>query len=163
MSSEPTRRRLYSRRRSYSAENVATDMKPLQQRLTVNAQHNAAQHNSNNSPCTSRLQPDRMRRCYPTSVSVSSNPEKELRLRTLNTTLLLITAYVVCWFPYNLSVAWYFLDVHSFKANRLLIRAFSMLIVFNSVINPLIYGINRTDLQNGCRNFCRCLRDCLMT
>ncbi len=58
----------------------------------------------------------------------------------IRTTLLLLTAYAVCWFPYNVVSFWQILSKSTFANVEIYIQAFESLIVLNSVVNPVIYG-----------------------
>lgn len=55
-------------------------------------------------------------------------------------TLIVLTAYIVLWLPYNALTLWAYLSPEIYIPHRTTIRFLQELIVVNSVINPFLYA-----------------------
>jgi len=73
-------------------------------------------------------------------------PAAATRTKVIRTAALLVILYVVCWIPYNLISLWSFWN--STGSHPTMLMFLHQLIVFNSVINPYIYGLS--DLVQLC-------------
>ncbi len=69
-----------------------------------------------------------------------------LPARTTKTAVILINAYLICWLPINVNLAWGYIDNASWISSHDVFRAVNLLIVFNSVLNPLIYGVSLKEI-----------------
>ncbi|CAD6195133.1 unnamed protein product [Caenorhabditis auriculariae] len=63
------------------------------------------------------------------------------RSRALRVSFLLVAAYIVCWLPYNLLSLIHLLDSGLFNANLKKFYFLHEFIIFNSVVNPYLYGL----------------------
>ncbi|GFQ91459.1 gonadotropin-releasing hormone II receptor [Trichonephila clavata] len=62
-------------------------------------------------------------------------------IRTLRMTLIAVLAFFLCWTPYVIMVLWYlFNSVSAEKVNSRIQSIQFMFAVFNSCVNPLVYG-----------------------
>uniref|UniRef100_A0A1I7WMJ7 G_PROTEIN_RECEP_F1_2 domain-containing protein n=1 Tax=Heterorhabditis bacteriophora TaxID=37862 RepID=A0A1I7WMJ7_HETBA len=61
--------------------------------------------------------------------------------RALWVSFLLVTAYIVCWLPYNLLSLIHLIDQQLFNNTFIKLYFLHELMVFNSVINPYLYGL----------------------
>ena len=50
-------------------------------------------------------------------------------------------AYLICWLPYNTMSAWALIDPVTYRQYSDIFYCLFGLIVFNSVINPFLYGM----------------------
>lgn len=68
--------------------------------------------------------------------------QRDNRTRLLKQTFVIVATFMVCWTPYAVVSAWYYIDLESYlKMDRS--GALSILYLFavsNSIINPFIYG-----------------------
>lgn len=55
-------------------------------------------------------------------------------------TLIVLTAYIVCWLPYNAFTLWAYFSPDHHNQYRTTVRFLQELIVVNSVINPFLYA-----------------------
>uniref|UniRef100_A0A8R1E154 G_PROTEIN_RECEP_F1_2 domain-containing protein n=1 Tax=Caenorhabditis japonica TaxID=281687 RepID=A0A8R1E154_CAEJA len=78
-----------------------------------------------------------MRNGVHTSSSYNANLN---RSRALRVSFLLVVAYIVCWLPYNLISLIQFLDPEFFASYLKHVHFCQQLIIFNSVVNPYLYG-----------------------
>ncbi|CAI2352275.1 unnamed protein product [Caenorhabditis sp. 36 PRJEB53466] len=78
-----------------------------------------------------------MRNGVHTSTSYNANLN---RSRALRVSFLLVVAYIVCWLPYNLISLIQFLDRDFFSSYLKHVHFCQQLIIFNSVVNPYLYG-----------------------
>ncbi|CAI5447842.1 unnamed protein product [Caenorhabditis angaria] len=78
-----------------------------------------------------------MRNGVHTSTSYNANLN---RSRALRVSLLLVVAYIICWFPYNLFSLIQILDPQLFKTQFAYFHFAQQLIILNSVVNPYLYG-----------------------
>ncbi len=62
------------------------------------------------------------------------------RRKAVRISVLLVVAYIVCWLPYNALSLWQLFDPVGY-AQYEYIHFLHGLIVFNSVINPFLYGM----------------------
>ncbi|KAF1756125.1 hypothetical protein GCK72_012578 [Caenorhabditis remanei] len=78
-----------------------------------------------------------MRTGVHTSTSYNANLN---RSRALRVSFLLVLAYIICWLPYNLISLIQFLDRDFFASYLKHVHFCQQLIIFNSVVNPYLYG-----------------------
>uniref|UniRef100_A0A1I7UIG5 G_PROTEIN_RECEP_F1_2 domain-containing protein n=1 Tax=Caenorhabditis tropicalis TaxID=1561998 RepID=A0A1I7UIG5_9PELO len=78
-----------------------------------------------------------MRNGVHTSTSYNANLN---RSRALRVSFLLVLAYIICWLPYNLISLIQFLDRDFFASYLKHVHFCQQLIIFNSVVNPYLYG-----------------------
>lgn len=79
-------------------------------------------------------------------------------------TLIVLTAYIICWLPYNAFALWaYFSPAHHTKY-RTTVRFLQELIVVNSVVNPFLYAcdvyhqiVRERSRREKCYRRCPCL------
>ncbi len=71
----------------------------------------------------------------------------------MKVTLMLITVYMICWFPYHLLGIWLYVDPDR-DGIKHLARLLSLLIVLNSAVNPFIYGIVSKQKLREFKNMC---------
>uniref|UniRef100_A0A914XLB4 G-protein coupled receptors family 1 profile domain-containing protein n=1 Tax=Plectus sambesii TaxID=2011161 RepID=A0A914XLB4_9BILA len=72
-----------------------------------------------------------------------SNGHERLRkakVKAWKMTLVLVTLYMTCWFPYNTLSWWKIIHPDSYKNTENHLYFLHSLIVLNSVLNPLVYG-----------------------
>ncbi|VDK46054.1 unnamed protein product [Anisakis simplex] len=72
--------------------------------------------------------------------SKSTQIMKRNRWCALRSTLILMTAYTLCWLPYNSLALWGVIDPESYMEHENTVYIMHGLVVLNSVINPCIYG-----------------------
>ncbi|VDM46684.1 unnamed protein product [Toxocara canis] len=65
---------------------------------------------------------------------------KRVRWKALRTTLILMTAYTLCWFPYNSLALWGVIHPESYIQHENTVYILHGFVVLNSVLNPCIYG-----------------------
>ncbi|KHN75582.1 hypothetical protein Tcan_01026, partial [Toxocara canis] len=64
------------------------------------------------------------------------------RSRALRVSFLLVAAYIICWLPYNGLSLYQFVDPAGFvEAHANKVYCLHSIMVFNSVINPYLYGL----------------------
>ncbi|PIC31497.1 hypothetical protein B9Z55_012180 [Caenorhabditis nigoni] len=78
-----------------------------------------------------------MRTGVHTSTSYNANLN---RSRALRVSFLLVLAYIICWLPYNLISLIQFLHRDFFESYLKHVHFCQQLIIFNSVVNPYLYG-----------------------
>ncbi|EFP00853.1 CRE-GNRR-8 protein [Caenorhabditis remanei] len=78
-----------------------------------------------------------MRTGVHTSTSYNANLN---RSRAVRVSFLLVLAYIICWLPYNLISLIQFLDRDFFASYLKHVHFCQQLIIFNSVVNPYLYG-----------------------
>ena len=67
--------------------------------------------------------------------------QEEAKKRILKQTLLIVTTYAICWAPYAAMVLWHQIDEESaYRVPDFIARFFFTLAVFNSTVDPYIYG-----------------------
>uniref|UniRef100_A0A915AUN6 G-protein coupled receptors family 1 profile domain-containing protein n=1 Tax=Parascaris univalens TaxID=6257 RepID=A0A915AUN6_PARUN len=67
---------------------------------------------------------------------------KITRSRALRVSFLLVAAYIICWLPYNGLSLYQFVDPAGFvEAHANKVYCLHSIMVFNSVINPYLYGL----------------------
>lgn len=71
-------------------------------------------------------------------------------------TCLIVAAYILCWSPYYvLCIYFYTVDYESFSNVHSKYYFLSALIVFNSVINPFLYGGISLETAKSCYVLCK--------
>lgn len=88
--------------------------------------------------CTTRQQPQLnplLRR------NISQMRVRRTKYRTLKIMVLIVTAYVAFWLPYNFLTVWHVVHIETYKlyVDRYL-YIFYNLVAINAVVNPLIYS-----------------------
>uniref|UniRef100_A0A183BR65 G_PROTEIN_RECEP_F1_2 domain-containing protein n=1 Tax=Globodera pallida TaxID=36090 RepID=A0A183BR65_GLOPA len=71
----------------------------------------------------------------------SSNTAKSNRNRAIRVSFLLVVGYFACWLPYNFLALIQFVDPELFSRHANKVYFLHGMIVFNSVINPYLYGL----------------------
>jgi len=71
----------------------------------------------------------------------SSYSARVNRSRAIRVSFLLVTAYIVCWLPYNGLSLIQFVNPDIFHKHANKVYCLHGMIVFNSVINPYLYGL----------------------
>jgi len=71
----------------------------------------------------------------------SSYSAKHNRSRAIRVSFLLVAAYIICWLPYNALSLIQFIDPELFHKHANKVYCLHGMIVFNSVINPYLYGL----------------------
>lgn len=71
----------------------------------------------------------------------SSYSAKLNRSRAIRVSFLLVAAYIICWLPYNALSLIQFIDPELFHKHANKVYCLHGMIVFNSVINPYLYGL----------------------
>uniref|UniRef100_A0A915II91 G-protein coupled receptors family 1 profile domain-containing protein n=1 Tax=Romanomermis culicivorax TaxID=13658 RepID=A0A915II91_ROMCU len=83
------------------------------------------------------------------TIVVLSNGIQSIRRKTIRTNLVLLSSYVLCWLPYNISNLWH---VYSNSCNNVgdATKFACAFIVLNAILNPFLYGIVSVDIcQHG--------------
>ena len=62
------------------------------------------------------------------------------QLKTVKTTLIIATVFLLLWTPYNIVALWQTIDEASYQPYEDSIYVLYSLVVLNSVVNPFIYG-----------------------
>uniref|UniRef100_A0A7E4V4L3 G_PROTEIN_RECEP_F1_2 domain-containing protein n=1 Tax=Panagrellus redivivus TaxID=6233 RepID=A0A7E4V4L3_PANRE len=63
------------------------------------------------------------------------------RSRAIRVSFLLVAAYIVCWLPYNALSLIQFIDPITFNEHANKVYCLHGMMVFNSVVNPYLYGL----------------------
>lgn len=123
--------------------------------LLVSSRHRTGESSGSRSR-TRRSHPTRLSRSTNYSTNMSSSQAavagykrdqlRRLPRKTTKTTLILINAYFICWLPVNFNLLWGYIDPTAWVSSHKVFRAVNMLIVFNSVLNPCIYGVSVTQI-----------------
>lgn len=67
--------------------------------------------------------------------------QRDSRTRILKQTFVIVATFMVCWTPYAVVSAWYYIDMESYlKMDQRLLSILYLFAVSNSIINPFIYG-----------------------
>uniref|UniRef100_A0A1I7YVA7 G_PROTEIN_RECEP_F1_2 domain-containing protein n=1 Tax=Steinernema glaseri TaxID=37863 RepID=A0A1I7YVA7_9BILA len=75
------------------------------------------------------------------------------RSRAIRVGALLVLAYIICWLPYNALSLIQFFDPALFNQHANKVYCLHGMMVFNSVVNPYLYGLFKSLLKlNGNRN-----------
>ncbi|KAK6053157.1 hypothetical protein COOONC_09338 [Cooperia oncophora] len=68
------------------------------------------------------------------------------RSRAVRVSFLLVAAYIICWLPYNLLSLVHLIDKELFSNSFIKFYFLHEFMVFNSVVNPYLYGLfSRSD------------------
>uniref|UniRef100_A0AC35TNY8 G_PROTEIN_RECEP_F1_2 domain-containing protein n=1 Tax=Rhabditophanes sp. KR3021 TaxID=114890 RepID=A0AC35TNY8_9BILA len=79
------------------------------------------------------------------------------RSKTMKVSFLLITAYFICWLPYNIMSLIRFAYPYHFSNYAIQFHCLYGLIVLNSVINPFLYGLFNNNVTSITKLFRSCL------
>uniref|UniRef100_A0AC34GQL7 G-protein coupled receptors family 1 profile domain-containing protein n=1 Tax=Panagrolaimus sp. ES5 TaxID=591445 RepID=A0AC34GQL7_9BILA len=66
---------------------------------------------------------------------------KRNRSRAIRVSFLLVAAYIICWLPYNALGLIQFIDPETFSKHANKVYCLHGMMVFNSVVNPYLYGL----------------------
>ncbi|KAI6175647.1 7 transmembrane receptor [Aphelenchoides bicaudatus] len=117
-------------------------VRPLTTTRSSDTSVDILRHNSTNKVIASA-----MRRSH------STFSAKVNRSRAIRVSFLLIFAYIVCWLPYNFLSLIQFIDSEIFSKHANKMYCLHGMMVFNSVVNPYLYGLFgkmcRTKRRNG--------------
>ncbi|CAL1289481.1 unnamed protein product, partial [Larinioides sclopetarius] len=84
---------------------------------------------------------------------------EKTRSRTLKMTFLIVISFFFCWTPYVVIDLWYLFDAKSAeKLDTRIQSSMFMFAVFNSCINPLVYGSYIFNFKASLKNLCHCQR-----
>ncbi|XP_055927811.1 adipokinetic hormone/corazonin-related peptide receptor variant I-like [Argiope bruennichi] len=84
---------------------------------------------------------------------------EKTRSRTLKMTFLIVISFFFCWTPYVIIDLWYLFDSESAeKLDTRIQSSMFMFAVFNSCINPLVYGSYIFNFKDSLKNLFRCRR-----
>ncbi|VDL64103.1 unnamed protein product [Nippostrongylus brasiliensis] len=61
--------------------------------------------------------------------------------RAVRVSFLLVAAYIICWLPYNLLSLVHLIDKQLFSNSFIKLYFLHEFMVFNSVVNPYLYGL----------------------
>ncbi|KAI3414188.1 hypothetical protein GPALN_011645 [Globodera pallida] len=99
-------------------------------------QQQQQQRNSSNTSNETQLLVSTIRHRQSSSYSAKSN-----RNRAIRVSFLLVVGYFACWLPYNFLALIQFVDPELFSRHANKVYFLHGMIVFNSVINPYLYGL----------------------
>ncbi|XP_017281360.1 putative gonadotropin-releasing hormone II receptor [Kryptolebias marmoratus] len=92
----------------------------------------------------------------------SKNNIPKARMRTLKMSIVIVISFIVCWTPYYLLGLWYwfFPDDLEGKVSHSLTHILFIFGLFNTCLDPIIYGLFTIPFQRGLRN---CYRKATIT
>ncbi|KAL3081839.1 hypothetical protein niasHS_012781 [Heterodera schachtii] len=99
-------------------------------------QQKEQQRNSSSTSNETQLLVSAIRHRQSSSYSAKSN-----RNRAIRVSFLLVVGYFACWLPYNFLALIQFVDTDLFSRHANQVYFLHGMIVFNSVINPYLYGL----------------------
>ncbi|CAD5218993.1 unnamed protein product [Bursaphelenchus okinawaensis] len=105
-------------------------IKPLNEQRASAGSADTLRHNSTNTVITPA-----MRRSH------STFSAKVNRSRAIRVSFLLVAAYIICWLPYNALSLIQFVDSEIFSKHANKLYCLHGMMVFNSVVNPYLYGL----------------------
>ncbi|XP_034016938.1 putative gonadotropin-releasing hormone II receptor [Thalassophryne amazonica] len=84
----------------------------------------------------------------------SKNNIPKARMRTLKMSIIIVICFIVCWTPYYLLGLWYwfFPDDLEGKVSHSLTHILFIFGLFNTCLDPIIYGLFTTRLRKGLRS-----------
>lgn len=123
---------LQIRKQSYQTQQSFTGARRLSQALL-------SSQASTSSRASTKQRPPRR-----SSITVGAVPNLQLhtKSRTFRSTALLVSAFVVCWLPYNLAMLVHYLDISATLSDITddYANLLKGLVLVNIAINPFIYG-----------------------
>ena len=87
----------------------------------------------------------------------SKNNIPKARMRTLKMSIVIVICFIVCWTPYYLLGLWYwfFPDDLEGKVSHSLTHILFIFGLFNTCLDPVIYGLFTIRFHRGSRSCCR--------
>ncbi|MEE6491621.1 hypothetical protein FKM82_016301 [Ascaphus truei] len=89
----------------------------------------------------------------------SSNNIPRTRMRTLKMSLVIVLTFIVCWTPYYLLGIWYWFSPEMLTREKVPPSLSHMLFLFglfNTCLDPVIYGLFTIHFRQEIRRVCRC-------
>ncbi|KAM8920956.1 gonadotropin-releasing hormone II receptor-like [Pelodytes ibericus] len=89
----------------------------------------------------------------------SSNNIPRARMRTLKMSLVIVLTFIVCWTPYYLLGLWYWFSPEMLTREQVppsLSHILFLFGLFNTCLDPIIYGLFTIHFRREIRRVCRC-------
>ncbi|XP_067827234.1 gonadotropin-releasing hormone II receptor-like [Heptranchias perlo] len=87
----------------------------------------------------------------------SKNNIPKARMRTLKMSIIIVTSFIVCWAPYYLLGLWYWFSPEMLseeKVSHALSHILFIFGLFNTVLDPLTYGLFTIHFRKGLQRYC---------